>query len=168
MSRRLRFRGESRHKVDTKGRVSIPASFRRVLETGDPDWVDGLNPNFVMVYGNPSYPFIECFTIQEIESIEDQIEDMEYGDERDQLEEIYSANSVQATVDDTGRIVIPAKLREMFDIGVEAAMVASLNTFRIWDAELYDTQKQERVAERKTELPKNPLQLLRKKREPEE
>ena len=27
-----RFRGESHHKVDTKGRVSIPASFRRVLE----------------------------------------------------------------------------------------------------------------------------------------
>ncbi|MEP4311011.1 MAG: MraZ, partial [Lentilitoribacter sp.] len=27
-----RFRGESDHKVDTKGRVSIPASFRRVIE----------------------------------------------------------------------------------------------------------------------------------------
>ena len=33
-----RFRGESVHKVDAKGRVSIPAAFRRVLEDGDPDW----------------------------------------------------------------------------------------------------------------------------------
>ncbi|HKK83893.1 MAG TPA: cell division/cell wall cluster transcriptional repressor MraZ, partial [Roseovarius sp.] len=33
-----RFRGESHHKVDTKGRVSIPASFRRVLESSDPNW----------------------------------------------------------------------------------------------------------------------------------
>ena len=33
-----RFRGESHHKVDAKGRVSIPASFRRVLEAGDPNW----------------------------------------------------------------------------------------------------------------------------------
>ncbi|EIE48752.1 cell division protein MraZ [Citreicella sp. 357] len=144
--------------------MSIPASFRRVLETGDPDWVTGLNPNFVMVYGNPSYPFIECFTIQEIESIEDQIEDMEYGDERDQLEEIYSAKSQLATVDDTGRIVISAKLREMFGIGAEAAMVASLNTFRIWDADFYDTHKEQRDAGRTVELPRNPLQLLRKKK----
>ncbi|MDT2073578.1 MAG: cell division/cell wall cluster transcriptional repressor MraZ, partial [Planktomarina sp.] len=29
-----RFRGESHHKVDSKGRVSIPALFRRVLELG--------------------------------------------------------------------------------------------------------------------------------------
>ena len=28
-----RFRGESDHKVDSKGRVSIPASFRRVIES---------------------------------------------------------------------------------------------------------------------------------------
>ena len=30
------FRGESLHKVDAKGRVSIPALFRRVLEEADP------------------------------------------------------------------------------------------------------------------------------------
>ena len=47
-----RFRGEGHHKVDGKGRVSIPASFRRVLESGDPDWTDGLNPNLVIVYGD--------------------------------------------------------------------------------------------------------------------
>nr|WP_252737780.1 cell division/cell wall cluster transcriptional repressor MraZ [Citreicella sp. C3M06] len=160
----MRFRGESRHKVDAKGRVSIPASFRRVLEACDPDWVEGLNPNFVMVYGNEANPYIECFTIQEIERIEDQIEEMEYGDARDQLEEIYSAKSIQATVDDTGRIVIPAKLRDQFGIGAEAAMIASLNTFRIWDAELYDSDKQGRAAERTVELPKNPLTLLPRKK----
>ena len=32
-----RFRGESVHKVDAKGHVSIPAPFRRVLEEGDPN-----------------------------------------------------------------------------------------------------------------------------------
>jgi len=45
------FRGESVHKVDSKGRVSIPALFRRVLEAADPDWTDGLQPNVVVVYG---------------------------------------------------------------------------------------------------------------------
>jgi len=162
VSRRPRFRGESRHKVDGKGRVSIPATFRRVLEAGDPDWSGGENPNFVMVYGNPAYNFIECYTIAEIERIEDRIDAMEHGDERDALEEIYSANVVNATVDDTGRIVLPAKLRERFGIGGEAALVASLNTFRIWDAEQYDAQKQVRSENLKSELPRNPLSLLGK------
>ena len=47
MSRR--FRGESIHKVDGKGRVSIPAAFRRVLEEHDPDYALGLNPNLIII-----------------------------------------------------------------------------------------------------------------------
>ena len=46
-----RFRGEAENKVDAKGRISIPAPFRRILEEGDPDWSSGLNPNLVIVYG---------------------------------------------------------------------------------------------------------------------
>ena len=33
-----RFRGEAENKVDAKGRISIPAPFRRILEEGAPDW----------------------------------------------------------------------------------------------------------------------------------
>jgi len=43
-----RFRGEAENKVDNKGRVSIPAAFRRILEEGDPDWSSGLNPNLLL------------------------------------------------------------------------------------------------------------------------
>ena len=162
MSRRLRFRGESRHKVDTKGRVSIPASFRRVLEAGDPDWDAGQTPNFVMVHGNPNNPYIECFTVEEIERIEDQIDQMDYDEDRELLEDIYSSNSTNAQVDETGRIVLPAKLRAQFGIGGEAVLVAALNQFRIWDAEAYDAQKQARDEGRKEALPRNPLKLLKK------
>ena len=59
-----RFRGESHHKVDTKGRVSIPAHFRRVLEASDPAWTDGLNPELVIVYGDHRRKYLECYTME--------------------------------------------------------------------------------------------------------
>jgi MraZ protein len=160
VSRRLRFRGESRHKVDGKGRVSIPAKFCRVLEAGDPDWVDGLSPNFVMVYGNPAFNCIECYTVEEIVRIEEGIDAMKHGPKREALEEIYSTYSADATIDDTGRIVIPAKLRERFGIANEAMIVSSLNSFRIWEPAAYEAEKRQRDEQLRAELPRNPLQWL--------
>ena len=58
-----RFRGESLHRVDAKGRVSVPAAFRRVLEEGDPDFSRGSSPNFVIVYGGVRGDCLEGYTI---------------------------------------------------------------------------------------------------------
>ena len=68
-----RFRGESHHKVDSKGRVSIPASFRRVLEAADPNWQPGQNPELVIVYGDQRRNFLECYTIEAIEEVDAKI-----------------------------------------------------------------------------------------------
>ncbi|MEZ5769025.1 MAG: hypothetical protein R3D80_16175 [Paracoccaceae bacterium] len=46
------FRGEGHHKVDGKGRVSIPALFRRVLEARTRSGKRGWNLNLVIVYGS--------------------------------------------------------------------------------------------------------------------
>lgn len=164
MGRRLRFRGEHRLKVDGKGRMSIPASFRRVLESGDPDWnpesKDNATPGFVMVYGNPKLPYLECFTIAEMERIEDEIDNMKAGERKRTLAKIYSAGSVNASVDDTGRIVIPAKLRARYGIEGDAYAVASLNKFHIWAAERYvptDTIDEGDLSE---DLPEDPMEWL--------
>ena len=68
-----RFRGESLHKVDIKGRVSVPAPFRRVLEDGDPEFKVGNNPNFVIVYGGVKTPCLEAYTIKSISIVDQQI-----------------------------------------------------------------------------------------------
>jgi MraZ protein len=141
VSRRLRFRGESRHKVDTKGRVSIPASFRRVLEAGDPDWTDGLNPNFVIVYGDHRREFLECYTIDEMEKVEDRISRMKRGSQKRRLlERLFSTQSVTTSVDETGRIVLPAKLREKIGIVKEAQFASNVDTFQIWAPETYEAE----------------------------
>ena len=68
-----RFRGESDHKVDAKGRVSIPASFRRVIESCDPEWTDGLPPRLILVYGGETRAFIEGFTIEAMDEVDEKI-----------------------------------------------------------------------------------------------
>ncbi|QFS83633.1 cell division protein MraZ [Roseivivax sp. THAF40] len=144
MGRRLRFRGEGRQKVDKKGRVSIPASFRRVLEAGDPGWDTGKLPEFVIVYGDHRRNFLECYTIAAIEQVEEQIEELPRGSkQRKLLERTFSGLSTDAVVDDTGRFVLTQKLREKIGVELdsEAFFIASGDTFQIWNPETYDREQ---------------------------
>lgn len=134
-----RFRGESTHKVDAKGRVSIPAPFRRVLEEGDPDWHEGLNPNMVLVYGGKSRDYIEGYTMKSMDDVDEQISKLARGSRRRRaLELMFSGQSLQLSVDETGRLVLSPKLREKFGIKSEAIFVATGDTFQIWEPSAYD------------------------------
>ena len=134
-----RFRGESTHKVDAKGRVSIPAPFRRVLEEGDPDWTEGLNPNLVLVYGGKSRDYIEGYTMRSMDEVDEQIAQLPRGSRRRRaLELMFSGQSLQLSVDETGRLVLSPKLREKFSISSEAIFVATGDTFQIWEPSAYD------------------------------
>ncbi len=134
-----RFRGESDHKVDTKGRVSIPASFRRVIEACDPEWHEGLPPRIIIVYGGATRDYLEGFTIEAMNEVDDKIATHPRGSaKRKAMERLYSAQSVEVLVDDTGRIVLPTKLREKIDLDGMAQFVSSGDTFEIWKPEAYD------------------------------
>ena len=133
-----RFRGESTHKVDAKGRVSIPALFRRVLQAGDPDWKEGLNPNLVIVYGDHRRKYLECYTIEAIDEVDDQIARMKRGSrERKLLEQLFNGQSFPTNVDETGRLVLPVKLRDKIGLDKEAFFIATGDTFQIWNPETY-------------------------------
>lgn len=133
-----RFRGESVQKVDAKGRVSIPAHFRRVLEEGDPSWSDGKSPELIIVYGDHRREFLECFTIDAANEVDARIAAMPRGSvKRRAMEQLFNGQSLPATVDETGRIVLPAKLRQKIGIDAEAYFMAMGDTFQIWKPETY-------------------------------
>jgi len=141
-----RFRGESHHKVDTKGRVSIPALFRRVIEAGDPNWTDGLHPELVIVYGDHRRKFLECYTMQAIDEVDAKIAALPRGSmERKMLERMFHGQSYPTTVDETGRIVLPAKLRAKIELGDEAFFIAAGDTFQIWKPETYESEELSRT-----------------------
>ncbi len=133
-----KFRGESVNKVDGKGRVSIPAPFRRVLEENDPEWTEGLNPNLVLVYGDKSRKFFECFSMTAMADVDARIEALPRGSKnRRLLERMFSGQAQQMQVDETGRLVLSPSLRAKLNIVDEAVFVASGDTFQIWEPKAY-------------------------------
>jgi len=134
-----RFRGESDHKVDGKGRVSIPASFRRVIESCDPEWREGNLPRLIIVYGGATRDHLEGFTIEAMDEVDEKISRHPRGSARRKaMERLYSAQSIETVVDETGRIVLPVKLREKLGLKGKALFVSSGDTFEIWKPETYD------------------------------
>ncbi len=135
----LMFRGESRNKVDNKGRMSIPAKFRRVLEAGDPDWKSGENPNLVIVYGGDTRTYLECFTVEAMNDVVARIMKMGRGNKRRlALSKLYLTQSIEASVDDTGRLVLPKEQRDKIDLTDQAFFAGKGDTFEIWRPETYD------------------------------
>lgn len=136
------FRGESTNKVDGKGRVSIPAPFRRVIEDGDPEWTSGLQANFVIVYGRPGKKCLECYTMNGIEEIDQKIARLpRFSKKREAFHRLFHTQSVPATLDETGRIVLTGKLREMTGISDEAVFAGMGDFFQVWEEGAYQADQ---------------------------
>ena len=133
-----RFRGEAENKVDNKGRVSIPAAFRRILEEGDPDWSSGLNPNLVVVYGRRNRKCLEGYSIGSIEIVDNLVSNLpRYSKEREILERLLNSQSLYIQLDENGRIILPLKLRKLVEIQTTAVFVGMGEKFQIWNPTNY-------------------------------
>ena len=133
-----RFRGESTHKVDSKGRVSVPAQFRRVLEEGDPDYTPGANPSCVLVFGRKRKKCIEGYSISAINEVDELVSKLpRYSRQREILERKLNTQSSYAQIDDNGRLVLSIKLREMINLSTEATLIGMGDKFEIWQPQLY-------------------------------
>jgi len=91
--------------MDSKGRVSIPAEFRRALEANDPDWSEGDNPRMYIHYGENLKGGLEVYTVKAQEEIEDIVLDMDYGPERELSEDYFLTSTQEVKLDDTGSAV---------------------------------------------------------------
>ncbi|KNX42403.1 cell division protein MraZ [Roseovarius tolerans] len=157
------FRGESLYKVDGKGRVSIPALYRRVIEASDPNWTDGLSPELIIVYGDHRRNFLECYTVEAMQEVDDKIAALPRGSQaRKHLQRLFHGQSFPTSVDETGRLVLPAKLRRKIDLEGEAFFIAAGDTFQIWKPETYESEELAKTEEWLDDFPEDfdPLILL--------
>ncbi len=150
------FRGEERHKVDAKGRVSIPADFRRVLQAGDPSCAGDQNPEMILVYGPHLKGHLECYTVEAAAQVDAQIAAMKRGSpERNLLQHCFNGHSKRYVIDDTGRIVLTQKFKEKIGLKGTAYFIATGDTFQIWDAEAYEATRASAIEAQLAALPED-------------
>lgn len=150
------FRGEERHKVDAKGRVSIPADFRRVLQAGDPECVGDQNPRMILVYGPHLKGHLECYTVEAAQRIDAQIQAMKRGSrERNLMEVCFNGHSKSYVIDDTGRIVLTQKFKDKIGLNGTAYFIATGDHFQVWDADAYEATRAAQIEAQLAELPED-------------
>jgi MraZ protein len=135
------FIGESTNKVDGKGRVSIPAHFRRVLDEGDPLRDQGTRPRIVMSYGDPKKPYVECYTYAAFADLTQSIMDLPRGStERSILTAMVLGKSHTTDIDGDGRLVLA-----QLDLNGDTFFSGAGDTFQIWNVELQSKVEKSRV-----------------------
>ena len=141
----LSFTGEHTQKVDGKGRMSIPADFRRVLEASDPEWTPGLSPRMYLLYGDHLKNQLHGYTVDEFNALAAQIKALPRGSERKQkLSRLIIGQSIKLDVDKDGRTVMPIKQRQKLGLTEGELTFSGLGDyFEIWKADVFGAEVSE-------------------------
>ena len=136
------------NRIDKKGRVSLPASFRAALvKTGSEDPV--LFPSFV----NSA---IEGWSLEKMEDLVESIDAFDpFSETHDDFATAVPSAARQFKLDGEGRIVLPEEFLEHAGITDHAVFVGCGKTFQIWRPDTFETYAEEaraRARERRGEL----------------
>ena len=122
------------NKVDRKGRVSVPAPFRGVL--------DRQNSTGIILYPSFKHPCIEGSGDERIQEIVDSIDALDaFSDEAENLQTIL-ADARQLSIDTDGRIVMPPELLDYAGLRDTATFVGLGKSFQIWAPAAFDAHRE--------------------------
>ncbi len=126
------FLGSYLHQFDAKGRISLPASFRRGHESAP----------FILIQAQPDalslYPEDRWLRKQE-ELLEMMSKSPEY---RPMILRLTSM-AQEVTVDSQGRINVPDRLREAVGLDSEALIVGAIDKVELWNPARFEERTSE-------------------------
>lgn len=123
------------NKVDRKGRVSVPASFRATLAAQS-------FPG-VVLFRASAHDCLEGFAFAAMEELASRLDHYDlFSSAQDDLATTIFAEAVQLPFDAEGRIVIPDHLLQHAGIEEQAMFVGLGRKFQIWNAAAYDKRRE--------------------------
>jgi MraZ protein len=123
------------NKVDRKGRVSVPASFRAALA--------GQSFLGIVAFRSFKLPCVEGSGIDRMEEMSSRVDQIgQFSEPHDNLAVLFS-DAQQLPFDGEGRVMLPQMLAEHAGITDHAAFVGQGRTFQIWEPERFKTHQTE-------------------------
>ena len=124
------FFGEFEYKVDLKGRVPLPARFRRVIKEGAVALTQGTEECIT------AYPLAEwkklATTLTSATVTRSKLR---------KLNRAFFATAFQSNIDGQGRVALPDSLREYAGIEDEVVIIGANTYIEIWNRERWEEEK---------------------------
>ena len=124
------FRGRSKHSLDEKGRLAIPARFKDVLN----------NKNDRCLVLTNHFNCLWAFASDDWRLIEVRAAELSLFDNAVSTYRRYFISGAQECPLKHGRITIPPDLREVAGLEKEVVLVGELKLFEIWDREKWEEE----------------------------
>ena len=122
------------NKVDRKGRVSVPSSFRNVLSQQ--------KSAGIILYPSFKHPCLEGSGDERIQEIVSSIDAIDvFSDEAENLQTIL-ADAKQVSVDSDGRVILPHEFVAHASISDLASFVGLGKSFQIWSPKNFSIHRQ--------------------------
>lgn len=118
------------HKIDKKGRVSVPAHFRSALQ----------NQEFlgVVLYKSLHVKALEGCGVDRLQSLSNHYDSLDLSVHLpNDLASFIFAESVMLPFDGEGRILIPRVMLDEVDVKDELAFVGRGKTFEVWNPDVF-------------------------------
>ena len=117
------FMGEYNHTIDTKGRIIVPSKFR-----------DQLGDSFVVTAGLDNCLFV--YANEEWSRFEEKLQELPLSNPKARkFSRFFLASACDCEIDKQGRILLPAKLREMAGLTKDVVLAGVGGRIEIWDRE---------------------------------
>ena len=140
-----RFVSTFTNKIDAKGRVSIPAPFRAVL---DRDAYSQGAGHGIYCYPSLDAPALDAGGERLAQKIDRLLAGLpDYSDERDELSVALYGDVHVLAIDGDGRIVLPEALRAHADISGQVTFVGLGDKFQLWQPERF-AERRERARQK--------------------
>ncbi len=123
------FLGSYLYQVDEKGRVTLPAPFRRGRDDAGSFVLVQVHPDALTLYPDTTWAEVES-RLREHARRKPSMRHYILG---------VTANAVELTPDKQGRILIPERLRERAGISGEVQLVGALDKIEIWDPARFES-----------------------------
>ncbi len=134
------FRGVATFNLDAKGRMAIPAKFRKHL--------DASCEGRLVVTIDHSDHCLQLYPLPEWEGVEKKLSELpSLNPQVRRLKRMLLGYATECEMDNNGRILLPAKLREFAGMDKNIVMIGQGNKFELWNEQTWNALMDECLEE---------------------